>query len=474
MHQITKRKDDYSQWYQDVIKVAELAEHSPVKGCMVIKPNGYAIWESIQQVLDSKFKSFGIQNAYFPLLIPESYLKKEQEHVEGFAPEVAVVNYAGGAKLNESFVIRPTSETIMYEVYSKWIKSYRDLPLLINQWANVMRWELRTRLFLRTSEFLWQEGHTVHESQKEANNWAKKMLEVYKDFSEKYLAIPVVAGVKTDMEKFAGAKYTYTLEAMMQDGKALQMGTSHDLSDNFSKAFEIKFLDKNNDEKYAFQTSFGVSTRLIGALIMAHSDDNGLVIPPMVAQKEVVFVVIYKNQKEREKILNTIDIIKTKLDENKIGYIVDDRDIRVGEKIYEWEKKGIPLRVEMGPKDIEKQVAILVRRDEFSKKEVALKNVYKEIIDTLALIQDNLYKKALKRMEENTVFVENWNEFKKAIKENKFVYAFWDGERKTEEKIKEETKASIRCIPFDKQGKKGKCVLTGKNTDKLVLFAKNY
>lgn len=474
MYQIIKREEDYSKWYQDVIKVADLAEHSPVKGCMIIKPNGYAIWENIQKILDQKFKTLGVQNAYFPLLIPESYLKKEEEHVEGFAPEVAVVNYAGGKKLNEPMVIRPTSETIMYEVYSRWIKSYRDLPLLINQWANVMRWELRTRLFLRTSEFLWQEGHTVHENEKEADEWALKMLDVYKDFSEKYLAIPVVCGVKTRLEKFAGAQYTYTAEAMMQDGKALQMGTSHNLGNNFSKAFNIKFLDKNNKEQFAYQTSWGVSTRLIGAMIMSHSDDNGLIIPPAIAQKKVVFVIIYKNEKEKKDIYEGLRKNIDELKERNIGYIIDDRDIRVGERFYDWEKKGIPLRIEIGPKDIAVNKAVMARRDNFDKKEILIKNLTKEIIAMLEIIQKNLFDKAKERLIKNTVEVATWDDFVKNINKGKFVYAYWDGSDETEELIKEKTKASIRCIPFAKQNKFGNCILTGKKTNKLVLFAKNY
>lgn len=473
--EITKRDVDYSSWYQDVIEAADLAEHSPIKGCMVIKPTGYAIWERMQQILDAQFKIKNVKNAYFPLFIPESFLKREAKHVEGFSPELAVVTHAGGQKLAEPLVVRPTSETIIYETYSKWIKSYRDLPMLINQWANVVRWELRTRLFLRTTEFLWQEGHTVHVTEEEADKFAQEMLGVYKKFAEEYLAIPVIPGRKTDQEKFAGAKITYTVEAMMQDGKALQMGTSHNLGQNFAKAFNIKFLDKDETEKYGWQTSWGVSTRLIGALIMAHSDDRGLVLPPKIAPTQVVIVSIFKDDLEKTKVINYANKVKTALEEKGIRVILDDRDKRPGEKFYEWEQKGIPVRIEIGPRDIDAKMTVY-RRDTQEKEfiDLPMDNFTKSVKELLDAIQDNLYNKSLEFQKCNTVTVDTWDEFEKAINEGKFVLAHWCGESEIEKEIKAKTKATIRCIAFDQKKEAGKCILSGKESTGRVIFAKAY
>jgi prolyl-tRNA synthetase len=472
---ITTRKEDFSLWYQDVIQAADLAEHSPVKGCMVIKPTGYAIWENIEKILDEKIKEYNVENTYFPLFIPENFINREKEHVKGFAPEVAVVTHAGGKELKEPLIVRPTSETIMYETFSKWISSYRDLPLLINQWANVVRWELRPRLFLRTVEFLWQEGHTVHQSEKEADEFAKKMLNMYEDFAENYLAIPVIKGTKTEKEKFAGAEVTYTAEAMMQDGKALQTGTSHNLGQNFAKTFNIKYLDIDNKEKFAWQTSWGVSTRLIGALIMAHSDDSGLVLPPKIAPIQSVITCIYKNDDEKVKVVKYAEKIKNGLEKTGIRTKIDDRDIRFGEKLYYWEKKGVPVRVEVGPRDVDNGM-IIYRRDDLTKKpyqksvEVCVETIGKLLNE----IQNNLYNRALEFQKKNTVEVDTLDEFKKAINDGKFVYAHWCGDTKVEEKIQEEFGATIRCISFDQKKEIGKCIYSGKESAGRVLFAKAY
>jgi len=473
--EITKKEADFSKWYQDIIDVADLAEHSAVKGCMVIKPNGYAIWEEMQKVLDAKFKDLGVKNAYFPLFIPESFINKEKDHVKGFAPEVAVVTHAGGKKLTEPLIIRPTSETIMYEAFSRWVRSWRDLPLEINQWANVVRWELRPRLFLRTIEFLWQEGHTVHETESEADQKARDMLSVYEDFAENYLAIPVIKGAKSEKEKFAGAKTTYTCETMMQDGKALQAGTSHNLGQNFSKTFNIKFSDKNNEEKYAWQTSWGVSTRLIGALIMAHSDNNGLVLPPKIAPIQVAIVCIYKDQKEKIQVLKYAEKINDQLKKAHIKTKIDARDLRPGEKFFEWEKNGVPVRIEIGPKEVDSHL-VLYRRDKSEKESVkfSIETCALKISSLLASVQENMFNRALEFQEKNTVKVDTWEDFKKAINDGKFVYAHWCQDTKIEEKIQDETGATIRCIPFNAKTEKGKCVLSGKPSEKRVLFAKAY
>jgi prolyl-tRNA synthetase len=470
---ITARDKDFSEWYQDVIEVAELAEHSPVRGAMTIKPYGYAIWENIRKVLDEKFKETGVENAYFPLFIPEKFLKKEAEHVEGFSPQVAVVTYAGGKKLEEPLVVRPTSETIIYEAYSRWVQSYRDLPILINQWANVVRWELRPRLFLRTTEFLWQEGHTVHRTEEEADERAKQMLSVYKDFSENYLAVPVLEGTKSESERFAGALRTYSIEAMMQDKKSLQMGTSHNLGQKFAKAFEIKFLDEDNKIKYGWQTSWGVSTRMIGALIMAHSDDKGLVLPPKIATLKVVLIPILNGNQDSVIIKKSDEIANAISKSLDTEVKVDKRDIRFGEKHYYWEKRGVPIRLELGSKELENNSVVLIRRDTGEKIIVPQESLSKEITQTLEDIQSNLFNKALKFREENTREVNTWDEFKKEI-ENGFVVAYWNGSPETEKKINEETGATIRCIRFHQNGEIGKCVYSGDKAETKVIFAKSY
>jgi prolyl-tRNA synthetase len=471
---ITPRATDYSEWYQDVVEQAGLAEHSPVRGCMVIKPYGYALWENIQKDLDARFKSKDVQNAYFPLFIPESFLKREAQHVEGFAPEVAVVTHAGGAKLDEPLVVRPTSETIMYDVFSRWIHSYRDLPLLINQWANIVRWEMRTRLFLRTTEFLWQEGHTVHSTEDEADGFARQMLEVYRAFAEDMMAIPVITGQKSDSEKFAGAVRTYCIEAMMQDGKALQAGTSHMLGQNFAKAFNVKFLDADGAEKFGWQTSWGVSTRLIGGLIMAHSDDKGLVLPPKLAPIQVVIVPIGPSPEEREAVLVKAADLKERLVAEGIRVKIDDRDnLRPGAKFFEWEKKGVPVRLEVGPKDMAAGQAVLVRRDTSEKQTVSEDDIEDGIKDLLDQIQQNMYDRAREFRSAHTVNVDDYDEFKDKVEGN-FVKAHWCGSAECEAKIKEETKATIRCIPFDQEPEKGECVSCGKSSEGRVIFAKAY
>jgi len=471
---IINRKEDYNQWYLDVIDAAELAENSPVKGCMIIKPCGYALWEKTQQILDEKFKATGVQNAYFPMLIPERLLKREESHIEGFAPEVAVVTHAGGKKLEEPLILRPTSETIMYEVFSKWIRSHRDLPLLINQWANVIRWEMRTRLFLRTTEFLWQEGHTVHTTEEGAVERVLMMLNIYKDFSENYMAIPVIPGRKSESEKFAGAKDTYCVEAMMQDGKALQFATSHNLGQNFAKAFDVTFLDESNIKQYGWQTSWGLSTRVIGALIMSHSDDKGLVLPPKIAPTQVVIVPIIPKEWDKQLVMEESQTVFSNLTLVGISAKLDDRDMRPGEKFYEWEKKGIPLRIEIGPKDLASNTVVIVRRDTGEKKTISLPDLNDAVVSTLELIQNNLFEQAKNRLTENTVEVNTWEEFVKAIEENKFVSAHWSGDREVEAAIKDETRATIRCIPFNQIKESGTCVKSGKPSEGRVIFAKSY
>ena len=471
---ITSRAEDFSKWYLDIIESAELAEHSPVKGCMVIRPNGYAIWEAVQGILDSAFKKTGVQNAYFPLFIPESFLTREAKHVEGFAPEVAVVTHAGGKKLEEPLIVRPTSETIMYEVFSNWIHSYRDLPLLINQWANVVRWEMRTRLFLRTTEFLWQEGHTVHESNAEADARARMMLEIYQDFAENYMAIPVVPGEKTESEKFAGAAQTYTLEAMMQDGKALQFSTSHNLGQNFAKVFNVKFSDKNNKDEFAWQTSWGLSTRVIGALIMAHSDDKGLVLPPKIASIQAVIIPISSNESEQAAVGAKAGELKEKLEAANVKVKVEERDLRSGEKFFYWEKRGVPIRIELGPKDLAAGSCVLVRRDTGEKITVALDKVAETVKALLETIQKDLFQKALDFKKEKTKNVDTWQDFVSEIEKGNFVSAHWSGDPADEAKIKEQTQATIRCIPFDQPEEKGVCIISGKPSNKRVLFARAY
>jgi len=472
---ITSRAEDYSQWYLDVIEAADLAENAPVKGCMIIKPYGYALWEKTQSILDDKFKSTGVENAYFPMLIPERLLKREENHVEGFAPEVAVVTHAGGKKLEEPLVVRPTSETIMYEVFSKWIHSHRDLPLLINQWANVIRWEMRTRLFLRTTEFLWQEGHTVHATNEQAEERALMMLNVYKDFAENYMAIPVIPGKKSESEKFAGAQSTYTIEAMMQDGKALQFSTSHNLGQNFAKVFDVKFLDEESNSQFGWQTSWGLSTRTIGGLIMTHSDDKGLVLPPKIASIQVVIVPIIPKEWDKQLVDEEANTILTNLSKMGIKTKLDSREqLRPGEKFYEWEKKGVPIRIEIGPKDIAANSVVIVRRDTGEKKTVLLSELNENIVATLDLIQSNLFNTAQKRLIENTVEVNTWEEFTQAIEDGKFALAHWDESKETEAQIKEETGATIRCIPLDQKKEDGVCIKSGKPSSGRVVFAKSY
>ena len=486
---LTKRADNYSQWYNELVIKADLAEQSAVRGCMVIKPYGYAIWEKMQHQLDTMFKETGVQNAYFPLLIPKSFLSKEADHVEGFAKECAVVthyrlkNNPDGqgvvvdpeARLEEELIIRPTSETIIWNTYRNWINSYRDLPLLVNQWANVFRWEMRTRLFLRTAEFLWQEGHTAHATKDEAEAKAIEMLNVYADFAEKYMAVPVVKGVKTANERFAGALETYTIEAMMQDGKALQSGTSHFLGQNFAKAFDVKFINKENKLDYVWATSWGVSTRLMGALIMTHSDDNGLVLPPKLAPIQVVIVPIYRSQEQLDTINAKVAPIVEKLKKQGISVKYDNADNkRPGFKFADYELKGVPVRLVLGARDIENGTIEVMRRDTLEKETVSIEGIEGYVEKLLDDIQNNIYTKALNHRLEMTTKVDTWEDFKTQIEKGGFILAHWDGTTETEEKIKEETKATIRCIPLDGEEEEGKCIYTGKPSKRRVIFARNY
>jgi len=487
---LPKRADDFSGWYNELVNKADLAEHSDVRGMMVVKPYGFAIWENMKSVLDAKFKETGHQNAYFPLLIPKSYLSKEAAHVDGFAKECAVVTHYRlktsedgksvvvdpTAKLEEELIVRPTSETIIWNSFKKWIQSHRDLPLLINQWANVVRWEMRTRLFLRTSEFLWQEGHTAHATKEEAITESEKMLEVYADFAEQYMAMPVVKGWKTESERFAGANETYCIEALMQDGKALQAGTSHFLGQNFAKAFDVKFADRNGKQEYVWATSWGVSTRLMGALILTHSDDLGLVLPPKLAPIHVAIVPIYKGEEQLKQISEVAYKIKSEL--QQLGVIVkfdDDTQRKPGWKFAEYEMKGVPVRIAIGPRDLENKTVEVARRDTLEKKSYQQDELAPKIKALLDEIQENLLTRAIKYKEENTTKVNSWEEFKNVL-ENKggFILAHWDGTAETEQKIKEETKATIRCIPYDTVEEDGVCVFSGKPSKRMVLFAKAY
>ena len=486
---LTKRADNYSQWYNELVVKADLAEQSAVRGCMVIKPYGYAIWEKMQRQLDDMFKATGHVNAYFPLLIPKSFLSREADHVEGFAKECAVVTHYRlktdpdgqgvvvdpAARLEEELIIRPTSETIIWNTYRNWIKSYRDLPILCNQWANVLRWEMRTRLFLRTAEFLWQEGHTAHATKEEALEEAKKMLNVYADFAEKYMAVPVIKGVKSANERFAGALDTFTIEAMMQDGKALQSGTSHFLGQNFAKAFDVKFINKNNELEYVWATSWGVSTRLMGALIMTHSDDNGLVLPPHLAPIQVVIVPVYKSLDQLAEIDAKVAPIVEKLKSMGISVKYDNADNkRPGFKFADYELKGVPVRLVLGARDIEKGTIEVMRRDTLEKSEASLEGIEAHVAALLEEIQANIYAKALKFRKEKTITVETYDEFKEKIEDGGFILAHWDGTPETEEKIKNETKATIRCIPLDGDKTPGKCMVTGKPSAQRVIFARSY
>ena len=489
LKELTPRSVNYSQWYQDLVIKADLAENSAVRGCMVIKPYGYAIWEKMQRILDDMFKETGHVNAYFPLLIPKSFLSKEAEHVEGFAKECAVVthyrlktNHDGtgvvvdpAAKLEEELIIRPTSETIIWNTYRNWIQSYRDLPILCNQSANVMRWEMRTRLFLRTAEFLWQEGHTAHATREEAEIEAKKMQEVYANFAENYMAMPVIKGVKSESERFAGALDTYTIEAMMQDGKALQAGTSHFLGQNFGKAFDVTFIDKNGKSDYAWATSWGVSTRLIGALIMSHSDDNGLVLPPHLAPIQVVIVPIYRSAEQLAQISEKVAGIVAKLKALGISVKYDDADNKKpGWKFAEYELKGVPVRLAMGGRDLENNTIEVMRRDTLEKETITCDGIEEYVKNLLEEIQANIFKKAYDHREANIINVDTYEEFKEKIEDGVFIMAHWDGTPETEELIKNETKATIRCIPLAGDKTPGKCMVTGKPSACRVLFARAY
>lgn len=488
---ITSKEQDYSKWYNDIVVEADLADHSAVRGCMVIKPHGYAIWEKMQAALDKMFKDTGHVNAYFPLFIPKSLFEAEEKNAEGFAKECAVVTHYRlktnpadksklivdpEAKLEEELIVRPTSEAIIWNTYKSWIESYRDLPILVNQWANVVRWEMRTRLFLRTAEFLWQEGHTAHATKEEAIEETRRMLDVYADFAENWMAVPVVKGVKTANERFAGADDTYCIEALMQDGKALQAGTSHFLGQNFAKAFDVKFASKEGKLEHVWATSWGVSTRLMGALIMSHSDNNGLVIPPKLAPTQVVIVPIYKGDEGLKKVSEVANSIKQKLQQKNISVKYDDRDSqRPGWKFAEYELKGIPVRIAIGERDMANGTIEVARRDTLSKEVIRIEEADAYVTKLLEDIQSNLFNKAAERTRQMTTRVDNFEEFKKVLDEKSgFVSAHWDGTSETEEKIKEETKATIRCIPLNNPQEEGKCIYSGKPSTQRVLFARAY
>ena len=489
LKQLTKRAENYSQWYNDLVVKAELAEQSPVRGCMVIKPYGYAIWEKMQAQLDKEFKKTGVQNAYFPLLIPKSFLSREAEHVKGFAKECAVVTHYRlksseegnsvvvdpSAKLEEELIIRPTSETIIWNTYKGWIHSWRDLPIMCNQWCNVMRWEMRTRPFLRTSEFLWQEGHTAHATREEAEVEAQKMLKVYADFAEKWMAVPVLQGVKSETERFAGALDTYTIEAMMQDGKALQSGTSHFLGQNFAKSFDVTFLNKENKPEYVWATSWGVSTRLMGALIMVHSDDNGLVLPPKLAPIQVVIVPIYKGDDQLKAISNKLQPVINKLEKLGISVKYDDSDNkRPGFKFADYELKGIPVRLVMGGRDLENNTIEIMRRDTLEKESVSFDGIVERVTTLLDDIQANLFEKARAYRDAHVYECDNYDEFKERVKDGGFFLCHWDGTAETEAKIKEDTQATIRCVPFDYEQTEGVDMVSGKPAKCRVIIARSY
>jgi len=475
---VTKQSEDYSRWYTDVVQKAELADYSPVKGCMVIRPYGYAIWERLQSTLDGMFKETGHVNAYFPLFIPQSYLEKEADHVEGFAPETAVVTHGGGKKLDEPLVVRPTSETIIWAMYKKWIGSYRDLPLLINQWANVVRWEMRTRLFLRTTEFLWQEGHTAHATFEEAEEEAQQMLEVYRKTAEDFMALPVLTGIKSESEKFAGAVHTYTIEAMMGDKKALQSGTSHNLGQNFAKAFDVQFQNEDNELEYVYATSWGVSTRLVGALIMAHGDDQGLVLPPRLAPYQVVIVPIWRTDDQKSEVMNAVDPLLLQLRDAGVRVHLDDREtVTPGFKFNDWEMKGVPLRLEIGPRDVKSDQLVLVQRLGREKSTIEIGNAASVIPDMLENIQEKMFQRALKFREENSSTITEYSDFIQQFEEDAgFVHSPWCGSAECEEQIKQDTKATIRCIPFDRKevAEDDQCVQCGNKAQYWVVFAKAY
>ena len=487
---LTSRAEDYSKWYNELVVKADLAENSGVRGCMVIKPYGFAIWEKMQQALDQMFKDTGHENVYFPIFIPKSYLSKEASHVEGFAKECAVVTHyrlknaedGSGivvdedAKLEEELIVRPTSETIIWDTYRKWIQSYRDLPLLYNQWANVVRWEMRTRLFLRTAEFLWQEGHTAHATREEALAEAEKMNNVYAEFAESFMAMPVIKGLKSESERFAGAEETYCIEALMQDGKALQAGTSHFLGQNFAKAFDVKYATKEGGQEYVWATSWGVSTRLMGALIMTHSDDHGLVLPPKLAPIQVVIVPIYKGEEQLNELNAHVDGLVKELSSKGISVKYDNRDThKPGFKFNEYELKGVPLRIAIGPRDLENGTYELARRDTLTKETVAAEGISDLVVKLLDEIQDNLWSKALHHRSQNITNVEDYQTFKEVLEQKGgFISAHWDGTAETEDRIKEETKATIRCIPLDQKIEEGTCIYSGQPSKRRVLFAKAY
>ena len=489
LKQLTKRAENYSQWYNDLVVKTDLAEQSPVRGCMVIKPYGYAIWEKMQAELEKEFKKTGVQNAYFPMLIPKSFLSKEAEHVKGFAKECAVVTHYRlkasedgnsvvvdpAAKLDEELIIRPTSETIIWNTYRGWIHSWRDLPIMCNQWCNVMRWEMRTRPFLRTSEFLWQEGHTAHATKEEAEQEAQTMLKVYADFAEKWMAVPVLQGVKSETERFAGALDTYTIEAMMQDGKALQSGTSHFLGQNFAKSFDVQFLNKENKPDYVWATSWGVSTRLMGALIMVHSDDNGLVLPPKLAPIQVVIVPIYKGDEQRKAISDKLQPVITKMQELGISVKFDDSDNkRPGFKFADYELKGVPVRLVMGGRDLENNTIEIMRRDTLEKENVSFDGIVERVQTLLDDIQRNLFEKARAYRDAHIFECDNYDEFKERVKDGGFFLCHWDGTAETEAKIKEDTQATIRCVPFDYEQTEGIDMVSGKPSKHRVIIARSY
>ncbi len=474
VEKITPRSQDYSRWYTEVVQRAELADYAPVKGCMVIRPYGYALWENIKEALDRRFKATGHVNAYFPLFIPMSFIEKEAEHVAGFSPELAVVTHGGGKKLEEPLVVRPTSETVIGHMYAKWVRSWRDLPILINQWCNVVRWEKRPRLFLRTTEFLWQEGHTAHATAEEALEETLRMLDIYADFAENDAAIPVIKGRKSESEKFAGAVTSYTIEAMMGNRWALQAGTSHFLGQNFARAFDIKYLDQNNELQYCWTTSWGVSTRMVGAIIMVHGDDQGLILPPRLAPIQVVIVPIWKSEEERERVVAAAEEIKAKLDGLRCE--LDAREeYTPGWKFHHWEMKGVPLRIEIGPRDVAEGQVVLARRDTGQKLAVPQQGLVERVSELLDEIQRNLFRRAKKFLDDNSYHLDDYEEFKRIIGEDGgFIYTHWCGSADCEARIKEETKATIRCLPLDQPGTKGRCIYCGKEADQIALFARAY
>ena len=469
---VTPRSEDYSRWYTDVVQMTELADYAPVKGCMVIRPYGYALWENVQSGLDRRFKATGHQNAYFPLFIPKSFIEKESAHVEGFAPELAVVTIGGGKELEEPLIVRPTSETIINTMYAKWIRSYRDLPMLLNQWCNVVRWEMRTRLFLRTTEFLWQEGHTAHATAEDAEAETRRMLDVYSDFAVNEAAIPVISGVKTDAEKFAGAVRSYAIEAMMGDGKALQCGTSHFLGQNFARVFGTQFLDEKNELQYVWQTSWGVSTRMVGAIVMVHGDDKGLVLPPVLAPIQAVVVPIFRSSDEKAQVLDAAKTLKASLGALRVK--VDEREgLTPGFKFNDWEMRGVPLRLEIGPRDLAKGQAVIARRDTGEKSQALLSELPVRLPALLTEVQANLLRRAAEFRDSRTTTVSTYSELAETV-ENGFACAFWCGSAECEAKAKEDTKATIRVVPFEQTGKTGRCVVCGQEAQSRALFARAY